>query len=122
MGLVVMPAVHCVLQLVPCGCRLLHKGGAGAARVCGPPIFCISISPPITTQNTGVCMDVVTQLPDVPVLGVCLGHQALAHAAGACVVRAPEPVHGRLSALQHNGHPLFEGCPSGPGGTFDVVR
>jgi hypothetical protein len=67
-------------------------------------------------------MDVIEQLHDVPVLGVCLGHQALAHAAGAAVVRAPEPVHGRLSALRHAGHPLFEGCPSGPGGGLDVVR
>jgi anthranilate/para-aminobenzoate synthase component II len=67
-------------------------------------------------------MDVLRQLPHVPLLGVCLGHQALAAAAGARVVRAPEPVHGRLSALRHGGHPLFAGCPSGPGAGFDVVR
>ena len=49
----------------------------------------------------------------MPVLGVCLGMQALAHAVGASVVRAPEPVHGRLSNIRHDGHPLFRGIPSG---------
>lgn len=67
-------------------------------------------------------MDVARELTDVPVLGVCLGHQTLAAAAGAAVVRAPEPVHGRLSALAHSGHALFEGIPSGAAAGFDVVR
>ena len=49
----------------------------------------------------------------MPVLGVCLGMQALAHANGAAVVRAPEPVHGRLSNIRHAGHRLFQGIPSG---------
>jgi para-aminobenzoate synthetase len=67
-------------------------------------------------------MDVLHQCPTTPVLGVCLGQQAMAVAAGGHVVRAPEPVHGRLSTLLHNGHELFAGCPSGPGSGFDVVR
>jgi len=46
----------------------------------------------------------------------------MAVAAGGRVVRAPEPVHGRLSTLLHNGHELFAGCPSGPHSGFDVVR
>jgi para-aminobenzoate synthetase len=58
----------------------------------------------------------------VPILGVCLGHQALAAVNGGKVVRAPEPVHGRLSAVQHTGHPLFADIPSGPGQGFEVVR
>ena len=59
-------------------------------------------------------------LPDTPILGVCLGHQAMALVHGGSIGRAPEPVHGRLSMLEHNGHPLFAGIPSGAG--FDVVR
>lgn len=63
---------------------------------------------------------VLTGLPDTPILGVCLGHQALALVHGAAVVRAPEPVHGRLSELCHSGHPLFAGIPSGPGAGYQV--
>lgn len=62
---------------------------------------------------TGVSMDVVAEHMGVPVLGVCLGMQALAHANGAAVIRGPEPVHGRLSSVRHAGHPLFRGIPSG---------
>jgi para-aminobenzoate synthetase len=67
-------------------------------------------------------MDVLQQCTSTPILGVCLGLQALAVAAGGRVVCAPEPVHGRLSTLQHSSNELFVGCPSGPGSGFDVVR
>ncbi|KAF8064696.1 hypothetical protein HT031_003498 [Scenedesmus sp. PABB004] len=77
---------------------------------------------PHTPADIGVCMDVLRHCTTTPVLGVCLGHQALAAAAGARVVRAPEPVHGRLSGLRHNGDALFKAVPSGPGRGFDVVR
>ena len=74
-------------------------------------------------MHIGVCLEVLLDLSDVPILGVCLGHQALAHVHGGRVVKAPEPVHGRLSELQHCGrHGLFTGIPSGPGGGFEVVR
>jgi para-aminobenzoate synthetase component 2 len=48
-----------------------------------------------------------------PLLGVCLGHQVLAHALGARVTEAPELLHGRTSAVLHDGDPLFDGLPSG---------
>ncbi|MEM0343100.1 MAG: aminodeoxychorismate/anthranilate synthase component II [Thermoplasmata archaeon] len=47
-----------------------------------------------------------------PVLGVCLGHQAIAHVHGAAVVRAPQVVHGKVSRIEHSGDPLFDGIPS----------
>lgn len=58
-------------------------------------------------------MDLFRNGPGVPVLGVCLGMQALALAYGAAIERAPDPVHGRLSEVAHTGHPLFAGIPSG---------
>jgi len=75
---------------------------------------------PERADDVGVVLDVLRAFSDVPILGVCLGHQALATAYGGRVVRAPEPVHGRLSAIQHDGHALLDGIPSGRG--FEVVR
>ncbi|KAG2499934.1 hypothetical protein HYH03_002221 [Edaphochlamys debaryana] len=87
-------------------------------------VHSIVISPgpgtPSNPHDIGVCLEVLQQLHDVPILGICLGHQALALAHGAAVVSAPEPVHGRLSRLRHNGHGLFADIPSGEG--FEVVR
>jgi para-aminobenzoate synthetase len=60
-----------------------------------------------------VCLPLLRSCSELPVLGVCLGHQALGVAHGARVVRAPEPLHGRLSSVVHDGHALFAGIPSG---------
>ncbi|MCS7182355.1 MAG: gamma-glutamyl-gamma-aminobutyrate hydrolase family protein, partial [Thermoanaerobaculum sp.] len=49
--------------------------------------------------------------PSTPILGVCLGHQALGVAYGARVVRAPEPRHGKTSSIHHNGLGVFRGLP-----------
>lgn len=74
----------------------------------------IVISPgPCTPLEAGVSLEVVRQLgPTIPLLGVCLGHQAIAMALGGRVIRAPEPVHGRTSPVQHASTPLFAGLPN----------
>ena len=51
---------------------------------------------PACDRDVGVCKDILKRCLSVPILGVCLGHQALAHAHGASVVKAPVPYHGRL--------------------------
>ena len=61
----------------------------------------------------GVCLPLLRTCSALPVFGVCLGHQALGVAHGARVVRAPEPMHGRLSSITHSGNALFAGIPSG---------
>lgn len=60
----------------------------------------------------------VLEAATVPVLGVCLGHQAIGHLAGATVAAAPRPRHGHLTAVRHDGDPLFAGIPE----TFTAVR
>ncbi|CAI7764690.1 unnamed protein product, partial [Closterium sp. NIES-54] len=84
----------------------------------------IVISPgpgtPCCPADIGVCADVLRECTDIPILGVCMGHQALAALNGGQVVPAPEPVHGRLSGVEHTGHPLFTNIPSGS--LFQVVR
>lgn len=65
---------------------------------------------PGNERDFGVCGDVIDQLAaQIPTLGVCLGHQGLAHRLGASVVRAPEIVHGKTSVIQHDGTGLFAG-------------
>ena len=73
----------------------------------------IVLSPgPCTPRESGICMDVVREFgPDVPMLGVCLGHQTMAHALGADIIRAPLPMHGRTSAITHDGKGLFASLP-----------
>ena len=65
----------------------------------------------------GVCAEAIRR-SRVPLLGVCLGHQGLATAYGGTVCHAPEPVHGRLSTVAHDGSPLFAGIPR----EFQAVR
>jgi anthranilate synthase/aminodeoxychorismate synthase-like glutamine amidotransferase len=74
----------------------------------------IVISPgPCTPQEAGASLDIVRALhEDVPMLGVCLGHQVIAEALGAKIVRASVPLHGQASHIQHDGSSVFEGVPS----------
>lgn len=73
----------------------------------------IVISPgPGRPETAGVCVELLQKAAEVPVLGVCLGHQALGVAYGARVVRAPQPVHGKTSAIYHRGAGIFRSLPN----------
>ena len=70
------------------------------------------ISPgPGTPSRAGRCIDLIRANRAIPLLGVCLGHQAIAEAFGAKVVRGEMPVHGKVTEVHHRGERLFAGCP-----------
>jgi para-aminobenzoate synthetase len=82
---------------------------------------------PHRPEDIGICAALLKRAIGTPILGVCLGHQALAAVHGGHVVRAPVPMHGRLHTLKHAGDAMFEGIPSGDardahGKQFTVVR
>ena len=80
----------------------------------------IVLSPgPCTPNEAGICVDLIQQAPDdLPILGVCLGHQSIGAAEGGEIVTAQEIRHGKLNDIRHDGGPLFEGLPE----TYTVVR
>ncbi len=74
----------------------------------------IIISPgPCDPDRAGICLDLIEAAADkLPIFGVCLGHQAIGQVFGGKVVRAPEPMHGKLSKVVHRGQGVFAGLPS----------
>ncbi len=80
----------------------------------------IVLSPgPCTPNEAGICLDVVRDLSDeIPIFGVCLGLQAIGQAFGGDVVRAPAPMHGKVSQVQHRASGLFRGI----NGPFEATR
>lgn len=75
----------------------------------------IVISPgPSDPDHAGICLELVRRAGGTPILGVCLGHQAIGQAFGGRVVRAPVPMHGKLSRIRHDGTGVFQGLNRGP--------
>lgn len=73
----------------------------------------IVISPgPGTPEDSGICLDVIRRFSgEIPILGVCLGHQAIGQAFGGKVVRAPEIMHGKTSRIHHDSQTIFKDLP-----------
>lgn len=80
----------------------------------------IVVSPgPCTPNEAGISVELIRELgPEFPILGVCLGHQSIGQAYGGNVVRAARIMHGKVSQMSHNGHPLFAGIDS----PFEATR
>jgi anthranilate synthase component II len=113
--------------------NLFHDlGGLGAHvvvhrndKICADAVIdanpdAIVLSPgPCTPNEAGICLDLIAKSAGkIPLLGVCLGHQAIGQAFGGRVVRAPVPMHGKLSDIRHDGSGVFKGIE----GAFPATR
>ena len=74
----------------------------------------IVVSPgPCTPIEAGISVDLIRDVPaSIPLLGVCLGHQAIGQAFGGKVIRAPAPMHGKTATIENDGAHLFQGLPA----------
>jgi para-aminobenzoate synthetase component II len=98
------------------GCELLIKRNDEIAldeiAELAPQHICISPGP-CTPREAGTSKEIIRRFgPEIPILGVCLGHQCAAEAYGGKVVRAPRLMHGKASMIRHNGSALFSGLPT----------
>ncbi len=88
------------------------------ARALHPDVIVISPGP-CTPAQAGVSVALLKEMgPDLPILGVCLGHQCIGEAFGGKVVRAARLMHGKTSPILHDGRTVFEGLPS----PFEAMR
>ncbi len=100
--------------------RVYRNDQIGAREVLAAKPDAIVLSPgPCTPKEAGVCLDLIkASAGDVPLFGVCLGHQAIGDAYGGDVIRAPLPIHGKLSEIRHHGETIFRGI----NGPFQATR
>jgi len=99
---------------VGASCEVWRNDKIAPADVLSRGPEAIVMSPgPCTPDEAGICLDLVQAAAGkVPMLGVCLGHQAIAQAFGGRVVRAPVPMHGKISRISHTGTDILEGVAS----------
>ena len=101
-------------------CQVFRNDKVSVAEVLKLKPKGIVLSPgPCTPNEAGICLELITQAgSSIPVLGVCLGHQAIGQAYGGKVVRAPVIMHGKLSKIANQGRGVFKGLPK----RFEVTR
>lgn len=101
-------------------CQVFRNDKISVAEVLKLKPKGIVLSPgPGTPNDAGICLELVAKAgPKIPLLGVCLGHQAIGQASGGRVVRAPVPLHGKLSQIAHSAKGVFKGLPK----RFEVTR
>jgi anthranilate synthase component II len=95
-------------------CEVVRNDKLSVAEALARQPEAIVLSPgPCTPNEAGICLDLVAAAAGkVPILGVCLGLQAIGQAFGGNVVRAPAPMHGKTSRIFHAGTDIMEGIPS----------
>ena len=93
-------------------CEVVRNDEIGLDDVAGHDGVLLSPGPG-TPDTAGICMDVIRRYAgEIPIFGVCLGHQAIAEVYGATVSRAPELLHGKTSRVEHDGRGVFAGLPN----------
>ena len=97
-----------------CDARVVRNDAVSVSEIQKMNPAAIVISPgPCTPHEAGISLELIRELGStVPMLGVCLGHQAMAASLGGRVIRASEPVHGRTSLVYHDGRQLFTDLPN----------
>ncbi len=105
--------VHVLGDLGVC-CEVVRNDAITADEAMGRNPEAIVLSPgPCTPNEAGVCLDLIAAATGrIPLLGVCLGHQAIGQAFGATVRRGPAPMHGKVSPVRHNDSDIFHGLPT----------
>jgi anthranilate synthase component II len=101
-------------------CQVFRNDKISAADVLKLGPKGIVLSPgPCTPNEAGICLELIEKAgPTIPLLGVCLGHQAIGQAYGGKVIRAPVLMHGKLSKIANKGKGVFKGLPK----RFEVTR
>lgn len=102
-------------------CNVIRNDEKTVEQILAEKPSAIILSPgPCNPDQAGICLDLVKACAeqDIPMFGVCLGFQSMAQAFGGKIVRAPSPMHGKLSKIKHDGKGVFKGLPS----PYDVTR
>ena len=94
--------------------RVVRNDALSAAEALALKPDAVLLSPgPCTPDEAGICLDLIKAAPDsLPILGVCLGHQAIGQAFGGKVIRAKSLMHGKTSPIQHKGEGVFKSMPN----------
>jgi anthranilate synthase component 2 len=111
--------VHCLGALgAEVAVHRNDKASVGEIMASSPDAIVLSPGP-CRPRDAGICLDLIAAASaSVPIFGVCLGHQALGEAFGGEIIRAPEPVHGKMATIDHHGETIFRGI----NGAFRAVR
>jgi anthranilate synthase component 2 len=111
--------VHLIGPLVD-SIRVVRNDETSAGALLEDAPDAIVLSPgPCTPNEAGICLDLIRDAgPTIPIFGVCLGMQAIGQAFGGKVVRAPLPMHGKVSRVSHGGRGVFRGL----NGPFEATR
>jgi anthranilate synthase component 2 len=106
--------VHYLAEL-GAGVRVIRNDALTAEEALALRPGAVVLSPgPCAPDQAGVCLELIARAPDdLPILGVCLGHQAIGQAFGGEVVRAQAVLHGKTSPIRHDGSGVFAGLPDG---------